>query len=109
MTNITAERDYERQWAISLLRHVLQSLRDDAVDAGRVHQFEALKECLSGDHERSYAKIAEDLNMSETAVKTAVHRLRQQYGRRLRRAIAETVADQDDVDEEIRRLFGALS
>ena len=108
-TNMTAERDYERQWAISLLQHVLQSLRDDAVGAGREKQFEVLKDCLTGNRRRSYAEIAEELNMSEPAVKTAVHRLRRQYGRRLRRAIAETVAKPNDIDEEIRRLFGALS
>ena len=108
-TDLTAEHEYERQWAISLLGQALNSLRCEAVAAGKQQQFEALKECLTGDRGRSYAEIAEQLTMSETAVKTAVHRLRRQYGRRLRKAIAETVADPSDVDEEIGRLFRALS
>ena len=75
-TDLTPEREYERQWAISLLQQVLQSLRREAVAAGTEQQFEELKECLTGDRRRSYAKIAEQLSMSESAVKVAVHRLR---------------------------------
>lgn len=108
-TDLTPEREYERQWAISLLQQVLQSLRCEAVTAGKEQQFDELKECLTRDKRRSYAAIAEQLGMSESAVKVAVHRLRRKYGQQLRRSIAETVADPVDVDEEIARLFGALS
>ncbi len=40
--------------------------------------------------------------MTETAVKAAVHRLRQRYGRLLREEIAETVTSEAEVDEELR-------
>ena len=43
--------------------------------------------------------------MTETAVKAAVHRLRQRYGRLLREEIAETVASPAEVDEELRHLL----
>ena len=46
--------------------------------------------------------------MTETAVKTAVHRLRERYGRLLREEIAETVASADEVDDEVRHLLGVL-
>jgi len=49
------------------------------------------------------------LGMTEGAVKTAVHRLRQRYGQLLRAQIAETVASPDEIDDEIRFLLSTLS
>ena len=47
--------------------------------------------------------------MSEGAVKVAVHRLRQRYRAILRAEIAQTVAAEADVEDELRHLFAALS
>jgi RNA polymerase sigma-70 factor (ECF subfamily) len=55
-----------------------------------------------------YAAIAARLETSEGAVKTAVHRLRRSFQTALRKDIAETVSDPDDVDDEIRYLVRAL-
>ena len=46
--------------------------------------------------------------MSETAVKVAVHRLRQRYRDILRDEIAQTVEDPSQIDDEIRRLMSAV-
>ena len=46
--------------------------------------------------------------MSEGAVKVAVHRLRRRYRELLRAEIEETVADAEEIDQEIRDLFSAL-
>ena len=46
--------------------------------------------------------------MTEGAVKVAVHRLRQKYRELLRAEIAQTVATQEDVDDELRFLLAAL-
>ena len=45
----------------------------------------------------------------EGAVKAAVHRLRRRFQSLLRQHVAETVADGQDVDDEIRHLVRALS
>jgi RNA polymerase sigma-70 factor (ECF subfamily) len=42
-------------------------------------------------------------------VKVAVHRLRTRYRTHLRRTIAGSVESEDDVENEIRHLFRALS
>lgn len=108
-TDLTAEREFEQKWAISILQQTMQVLRQKALARGTGKQFEELKDCLSGNDRRTYAEIARRLDISESAVKVAVHRLRQQYGLELRQLIAETVSDPAEVDEEIRRLFEALS
>ena len=56
----------------------------------------------------AWCSLAATLGMTEGAVKVAVFRLRQRYRDRLREAIARTVADPADVDDEVRDLFAAL-
>lgn len=52
-----------------------------------------------------YSKVAENLTMSEGAVRVVVHRLRAQYRELLRREIGETLVYQELVQEEINSLF----
>ena len=57
---------------------------------------------------RSYQEIARELDVTESAVKMSVHRLRRRFGELLRDEVSHTVADADQVDAEIRYLFDAL-
>ena len=50
----------------------------------------------------SYQVIADELGLTEGAVKMAAHRLRARYRERLREEIARTVADPSEIDAEIR-------
>ncbi len=47
--------------------------------------------------------------MSTDAVKMAASRLRKRYREILRQAIADTVASSEEIDDEIRHLFQALT
>jgi RNA polymerase sigma-70 factor (ECF subfamily) len=108
--NVTADKIFERRWALTLLDLVLQRLREEYLRAGKAKLFEQLKVTLT-EASRSvpYAEIATRLDLSEGAVKVAVHRLRQRYRELLRSEIAETVASPGEVEEEIRALFSALA
>ena len=79
--------------------------------AGREDLFEALRGTLgtAPAAESSWAEVGARLGMSEGAVKVAAHRLRRRYREVLRAAIAETVADPGEVDDEIRHLLAALA
>ena len=106
----TAEKLFERRWALTLLDQVVSRLREEQVAAGRLDQFEMLKESItSGGRGTPYAQIAKQLGSSEGAIKVAVHRLRQRYRKLLEEEIANTVASPDDVAEERRHLLRALS
>lgn len=104
------ERQFDRQWATTLLDQVLVRLRSEFRTAGKESQFDELKRFLAGgrDHPGGYAVAAERLGMTADAVKVAAHRLRQRYRELLRDEIAQTVAQPDDIDEEIRDLFQCL-
>ena len=108
--SLTPEDVFERRWALTLLERVLARLRTEHAAAGRGREFERLKPYLTGDEPTtSDREVAADLGLKESAVKTAVHRLRQRFGAALRDDIAETVADPDDVDDEVRHLLGVLA
>ena len=76
--------------------------------AGKGEQFDALKGSLTGEDESPRKELAERLGMSEGAVKVAVHRLRQRYRDLLRAAVAETVSDEANLDDELRYLVAVL-
>jgi len=107
---LTADKIFDRRWALALLEQVLRRLREEYTRDGKEKQFEQLKPTLT-EASRSvpYAEIAARLGTSEGAVKVAVHRLRQRYRELLRAEIADTVAGAEDVDDEIRSLFAALA
>ena len=108
--NSTAEKIYERRWALTLLDQVLRRLRADYARDGKEKLFEQLKPTLTeASRTIGYAEIATRLESTEGAVKVAVHRLRARYRELLRAEIGETVATHGEVEDEIRNLFAALA
>ncbi|GAF67995.1 unnamed protein product, partial [marine sediment metagenome] len=102
------EHFFEREWALETIAVALQALRDEMKKAGKSEQFDALKGSLPGEDEPPRKEIAARLNMSEGAIKVAVHRLRQHFGKLLRAAIAETVSNEADLNDEMRYLVAVL-
>jgi RNA polymerase sigma-70 factor (ECF subfamily) len=108
--DLSADKIYERRWALTLLDQVLAKLRSEFERDGKLEHFETLKQYLSaGRTSVSYAQAADKLGMNEGAIKVAVHRLRKRYRELLRAEIAQTVATASEIDAEIRYLFAALS
>lgn len=106
---LTPERIYDRRFALTLLEAVFTRMGDDYADKGREELFERLKGTLTGAAVETYGKIADDLGLTEAAVKIAAHRLRQQYKETLRSEIAQTVESADEIDDELRRLMESLA
>jgi RNA polymerase sigma factor (sigma-70 family) len=106
---ITPERAYEKRWAMTLLERVLADLQQEYAHAGNDRVFDELSDLLWGkDSSISYAQIGRRLGMAEGAVRGAMHRLRERYRERLRTEVAHTVADFQEVDEELRYLIGVV-
>ena len=104
----TAEKLFDRQWALLLLDRVLARLREEMTAAGKGAVFDILKFSLTGE-KRAYIEVAADLGTTEGAVKVAIHRLRDRYRALIRAEIADTVMTSGEVDEELRHLFSAMS
>src|SRR4029077_5336121 len=106
---LSADRIYERRWALTLLEQVLARLGEEYRVAGSTRLFEELKQLLADDPDRpSQAQIARELGIAENAVKQAFHRLRQRYRLLLREEIAQTVVAPDDVENELRHFIAVL-
>jgi hypothetical protein len=107
--SLSADRLYERRWALTLLEQVLKRLEIEYRGAGNAPLFDQLKELLADEPGRlSQAEIAAKSGMTENAVKQAFHRMRQRYRTLLREEIANTVAAPGDVEDELRHLIVIL-
>ncbi len=105
----TAEKIFDRRWALTLLDQAVALLKQDYAESGKGALFGELKVFLTGDSGApAYEASAAKLEMSPGAVKVAVHRLRQKYRESLRQLIAQTVAAEDDIESELHVLLAAL-
>ena len=105
----TPERIFERRWALAVLDRVVERLKSEFVQHGRLEHFERLKVFLLGNSDANYATLAREMNTSEGALKVAIHRLRKRYRELFRQEIADTVADSGEVESELRFLAAALT
>jgi len=109
VTDLTPERIFDQRWALTVMEQTVARLRQEYVAAGRAELFEELKHFQPGEEAGpAYAEVAVRLGLTESAVKSAIWRLRQRHGDLLREEIAQTVATPGEVDEEIRHLIAVL-
>jgi RNA polymerase sigma-70 factor (ECF subfamily) len=87
----------------------MRDLEAEWGDGDRRRQFEQLRPHLTGQEPRiPFRDVAAALEMTEVAVRGAMHRLRQRFGQLIRDEIAETVAKPDEVDDEVRYLLAVV-
>lgn len=110
VSDLSPERLFERSWAYTVLRRVLDQLQEELATDGKAAFFEAIKERLLGDGDAApYADLARQLGTSEAGLKMAVRRLRERYHELLRREIAHTVVVPGDIEDELRHLLEIVS
>jgi len=106
---VSPDRAYERRWVLTLLERTMSRLRSEFEQAGKISEFEKLKKFLTADrNEIPYAPAAADCGMSEGALRVAVHRLRRRYRELFRDEIGHTLAEGENVEEELRYLLEVL-
>src|SRR5438874_12164042 len=106
---LSADKIYERRWALTLLEQVLARLEEEYQAGGNAVLFGELKELLADEPgHASQAEVGNKLGMTENAVKQAFHRLRQRYRQLLRDEIAQTLAVPGDVEDELRHFISVL-
>jgi len=107
--HLSADRVYERRWALTLMEQVLRRLRHEYDAAGNAALFDLLKQLLPDEPGApSRAEIAAQLGMTDNALRQAFHRFRHRYQLLLREEISHTVAVASDVEDELRHLIAVL-
>jgi RNA polymerase sigma factor (sigma-70 family) len=108
--NMTADKLFEQRWALTLLDQAKARLKEEYAQAGKAGFYERLRVFESGDPGApKYVAVAAELGLTESAVKSAAHRLRQRYGELVREEVAHTVDSPAEIDGELRHLIGVLS
>ena len=105
----SAEKIYERRWALTVLEEVLARLERECAAADKAEQFRHLKDYMMAESAAPISELARRLNMTPSAVKVAVHRLRKRYRALLREEIAQTVSHPSEIDAELRYLFSVIA
>jgi RNA polymerase sigma-70 factor (ECF subfamily) len=106
---LSADRLYERRWALTLMEQVLRRLKEEYSTAGNAALFDLLKQLLPDEPGApSRAEIAAHLGMTENAVRQALYRFRHRYQVLLREEISHTVAIASDIEDELRHLIAVL-
>jgi RNA polymerase sigma factor (sigma-70 family) len=107
--HLSADRIYERRWALTLMEQVLRRLKDEYCTAGNAALFDSLKQLLPDEPGApSRPEIALQLGMTDNALRQSFHRFRQRYQLLLREEIGHTVAIASDVEDELRHLIAVL-
>jgi len=106
---LSPDKLFERSWALTVLARTMAHLQAEAINTNKQKLFDHLKVYLTAEKSSvPYRDAAAELDMTEGAVRVAIHRLRRRYRELLRDEIAQTVTSDDQIDEEIRDLFTAL-
>ena len=107
--SFTPDQAFDRKWAEETLARVQGQLQHEYEAAGMGPRYHQLKVYLLHGHAPdSYAAAAAQLGLSESAVKSAIFRLRRRFAELFRHEIAQTVSSPAEVEDEIRHLLAAL-
>jgi RNA polymerase sigma factor (sigma-70 family) len=100
----TPEHTYRREWAVGLIERALRALKTEMGP-----RFDALREYITAGQPGTLKEVAEHLGLSESNVKVIIHRSRKRYKDLLKEEVARTVERKDEIDDELKELFAALS
>ncbi|MDG2125631.1 MAG: sigma-70 family RNA polymerase sigma factor [Verrucomicrobiales bacterium] len=109
-SRLPLEREYEKRWAMTLLGRAMSGLRAEYESGGKVKDFEVLKGYLTVERGGvPYGEVAVEMGLSEVGARSAMSRMRKRFRDLFRGAIADTVVEPAEVDDEVRHVVAALS
>lgn len=104
------EREFEREWAQTVLRLAMQRLAREAADSGKAALFARLQPfALEIPGDADYDAVGAELGLRRNTVAVAVHRLRARLQELVHEVVADTVSDGDAAEMEVRRLRRVLT
>lgn len=104
----TPEAEYAHAWAMEILARTRGRLREHYEGRSQAELFATLQPFLVSNEPPTYKDVATQLGMNEAAARVAVHRLRTAFRQRLREEVADTVAEETDIDDELRAVIEAV-
>ena len=95
------DEEVDRAWVIATLRDVRSRLKARYTRRGKADECEVLMRSLSTIEPVENAKLAEQLGITDGALKVRVDRFRQEFRDTLRDVMREMVSSDEDLEEEL--------
>ena len=106
---VTPEKLYDRNWALTVMKEVMKRLEHDYVVSQKQALFEVMSDFIQWNaRNRSYKEAAEELGLTENALKIRVVRFRKRYRQYLEEYIEQIVSDPEQVPSEIDHLISSF-
>jgi len=103
------EAEFDRRWALAVLRASLERIERSYAEAGQATLFAVLRSFLPGGAALpSYEEAAVSAGLSVAALNSQVHRMRRQFREAVCMEVAATVSAPHEIDEEITYLYKVL-
>ncbi len=97
---------YERHWARTVLEQTLCALQQEWEQQGRGALSREFQSHLWGDATSvPYAELCVRFDLTPVNLRVTFHRFRQRYRELLRQAVADTVANEAEIEDELRFLI----
>lgn len=105
----TPEKLFEMRWSMTVLERVFTQISEEYKRVNKLEVFDALKGFLAGDSEVSFREIGEKIGISEGSARVTLFRMRKQYRKFLEAEIAETLAEGESIEDEIKYLTNVFN
>jgi hypothetical protein len=103
MQELTPEAEFDQRWVRSLLRRCLTQLAEE-YRGSRRRLFDVLSDQLDSDSRPQTQQVAQELGITDGAVRVTLHRMKTRLGDLMRKEIADTLPPSDSIDDEINQL-----
>ena len=108
---LSDSRGYDLAWASNIVKRAWQHVQNAFEAEGKAEWLDVLRPFVSssGRTPPNQEEAAEKLGVPVATLRTWLWRLRQRYREALRREVASTVSDPDEVDQELQYLYQILT
>jgi DNA-directed RNA polymerase specialized sigma24 family protein len=104
------DREFDRQWALHVLRLATDALAAEWRSSGKEEQFAALQPFIGGEgHHGDLAALAGQLGESAATLRKTLSRMRHRFRQHVKAQLIPTLAESAEVDDEMRALLAALA
>jgi DNA-directed RNA polymerase specialized sigma24 family protein len=104
------DREFDRQWALHVLRLATEALATEWRSLGKEDEFAALQPFIGGEAEHgALAALAERLGENAATLRKTLSRMRHRFRQHVKAQLVPTLAESAEVDDEMRALLAALA
>jgi DNA-directed RNA polymerase specialized sigma24 family protein len=108
--SLPPDREFDREWALQVLRLATEALATEWQSAGKGESFATLQPFIGGEGQHGeLAALAERLGESASTLRKTLSRMRHRFRQLVKAQLVPTLAESAEVDDEMRALLAALA